>query len=66
MLFFSKLISDIETYQFIISTIRDGMTCKDYTEANNKLLISHKLNKTSLCIKCLGTNNPYGHSYGAT
>ena len=65
-MFFFKLISDIETYQFIIRTIQDGMTCKDYTEANNKFLISHKRNKTSLCIKYLGTNNSYGHSYGAT
>ena len=42
------------------------MTCKDYTETNNKFLTSHKPNKTSLFIKYLDTNNSYEHSYGAT
>ena len=42
-----KLISDIEKYQFIESTIRDGisMIWKGYAEANNKFLNSHDSNK---------------------
>ena len=42
-----KLISDIETYQFIKSAIRAGisMVCKGYAEGNNKFLKPYGANK---------------------
>ena len=59
-----KLISGIEKYQFIKSTIRGGfaMTCKGSGKANYKFLKSHNANKPTSYIICLHTNNVYWHS----
>ena len=59
-----KLISDIEKYQFIESTIRGGisMICKSYTEVNNKFLKSCDAYKLISYIIYLDANNLYGHS----
>ena len=58
-----KLISDIEKYQFMESTIRGGisMICKGYPEASNEFL-KYDANKTTSYIIYLDTNNLYGHS----
>ena len=59
-----KLISDVEKYQFIESTIRGGisMIYKGYAEAYNKLLKSYDANKPTSYRIYLETNNLYGHS----
>ena len=59
-----KLISDIEKYQFVESTIRNGisMICKDCTGASNIFLKSHAANKPTSYITYLDANNLYGHS----
>ena len=60
----SKLISNIEKYQFIESTIRGGISiiCKGYAEANNTFLKSQDANKHTSYIIYLDANNLYGHS----
>ena len=56
-----RLVSDIEKYQFIESTIR-SMICKGYAQANNKFLKSYDDKKPTSNIICLDTNNLSGHS----
>ena len=51
----SKLISDIEKYPFVDSTIRGGsfMICNAYGKANNKFLKSPDTNNpTSYILRC--------------
>ena len=54
-----KLISDIEKYQFIERTIRDGisMNCKGYPEGKNKFLKPFDVNKLTSYIIYLDPNN---------
>ena len=59
----SKLILNIEKYQFIESTIRAiSIICKGYAEANNIFLKSYDANKPTSYIIYLDANNLYGHS----
>ena len=59
-----KLISDIEKYQFVESTIREGisMICKGYAEANNKFLKSCDANKPTSYNIYLDANSFYEQS----
>lgn len=56
-----KLISDIEKYQFIKSTIRGGMSMiyNGYAEANKKFLKSYDANKRTSYIVHLAANKIY-------
>ena len=59
-----KLISDIEKYQFIETTIRGNISimCNGYAEANNKFSKSDEANKATSYSMYLDANNLYGHS----
>ena len=56
-----KLVSDIEKYQFIESTIRGGMSMiyNGYAEANKKFLKSYDANKPTSYILYLAANKIY-------
>ena len=60
----SKLISDIEKYQFVESVIKCiiSLICKGYAEAHNIFLKSVDANKTTSYIIYLDANDLYGHS----
>lgn len=53
-----KLISDIEKYQFVESTVKGGifMICKGYAGANNKFLKFYDANKPTSYIIYLDVN----------
>ena len=59
-----KIISDIEKYQFIVSTIRYGisMICKECAEANNRFLNTYNADKPTSYIINLDASNLYRHS----
>ena len=59
-----KLISDIEKYKFIESTIRGGISIiyKGYAKAYNNLLKSYDANKPTSHRIYLEANSLYGHS----
>ena len=59
-----KLISDIEKYQFIESTIRGGISLigKGYAEGNITFLKSYDVNKPTSYIIYSEVNNLYRHS----
>ena len=57
-----KLISDIEKYQVIESTMRkDIPICKRYVEANNIFLKSYDTNKPTSYVIYLDANNLHGY-----
>ena len=58
-----KLISDIEKYQFIESTISGdiSMICKGCPKAKNKFWKSYDVNKLASCIIYLDGNNLHDH-----
>ena len=60
----SELISDIENYQFVESTIRNNIyvIIKGYAELNNKFLKPKDVSKPTSYIIYLETNNLYDHS----
>ena len=60
----SKLISGIENYQYIESTIKSGIStiCKSYAEANNKFLILYYKDNNPRSIMYLDAINLYRHS----